>query len=149
MARLEGSGQVEGQALAAATVETLIQLLTVANHRAALIGYALGSRGTDNTQAPGTINLLRQTTAGTAGALTLNKTQDTLSETLLTTGRSVFTVEPTPGTILWTNSLHPQAAFAIKDAFGRELIIGGSGRLGIRALFADIQTIDTTLTFEE
>lgn len=149
MARLDGSGQVEGQAVAAATVETLIQLLTVANHRAALTGYGLGSRGTSNTEAPGTINILRQTSAGTAGVLTLNKTQDTISETLLTTGRSVFTVEPTPGSILYSNSLHPQASFDIKDAFGREFIIGGAGRMGIRASFVDVQTLDTYLLFEE
>lgn len=149
MARLEGSGQVEGQAVVGGAVETLIQLLSVANHRVALTGYGLGGHGTSNVQEPGTINLLRQTTGGTAGVLTLNRTQDTISEALLTTGRSVFTVEPTPGAILYTNSLHPQASFDIKDAFSRELIIGGAGRLAIRALFIDAQTLDTYLAFEE
>ena len=149
MARLEGAGRVSGQAVGAATIETIIQLLTVANHRVALLGYGMGGAGTSNTEQPGIIDILRQSTAGTASALTLVKLQDTLTETLLTTGQEIFTVEPTPGDILRTHTLHPQAAFDIRDAFSREIIIGTAGRLAIRALYAQAQTLDAYMDFEE
>ena len=42
-----------------------------------------------------------------------------------------------------------QAAFDIRDAFSREIIIGGLGRLAIRALFAQAQTLDAYMDFEE
>ena len=148
MARLEGSARPASEAVAAATVETLIQLLTVANHIAALLGYGVGSAGTSNTQAPGVVDILRQTTAGTGVALTLRKLQ-TQTETLLTTALDSFTAEPTAGDLLRTHTLHPQAAFDIRDAFSREITIGGAGRLALRANFADAQTLDAYMDFEE
>lgn len=149
MARLEGSGRVTGVAVAAATIETLIQLVAVANHRVALLGYGIGGEGTSNTETPGIIDILRQTTAGTSGALTLNKLQDTITETLLTTGLELFTVEPTAGAILRTHTVHPQAALDIRDAFSREIIIGGTGRLGMRANYQQAQNVDAYMDFEE
>ncbi len=149
MARLEGSARIASEAVSAATVETLIQLLTVANHRAALLGYGVGGSGTSNTQQPGIIDILRQTTLGTGSALTLRRLQDTIAEALLTTAVSQYTVEPTPGDLLRSHTLHPQAAFDIRDAFSREIIIGGAGRLAIRADFADAQTLEAYMDFEE
>ncbi len=149
MARLEGAGRVSGQAVAAATVETIIQLLTVANHRAALLGYGCGAAGISNTEQPGIIDILRQSDLGTASVLALVKLQDTITETLLMTATSIYTVEPTPADILRTHTLHPQAAFDIRDAFSREIVIGGAGRLAIRALYAQAQTLDAYMDFEE
>lgn len=149
MARLEGSARIASEAVSAATAETLIQLLTVANHRAALLGYGVGGSGTSNTQQPGIIDILRQTTLGTGSALTLRRLQDTIAEALLTTAVSQYTVEPTPGDLLRSHTLHPQAAFDIRDAFSREIIIGGAGRLAIRADFADAQTLEAYMDFEE
>ncbi len=149
MARLEGSGVVSANPVAAATVETIIQLLAVANHRVALLGYGMGGAGISNTEEPGIVDILRQSDAGTASALTLVKLQATLTETLLTTGQDTFTVEPASGDVLRTHTLHPQAAFDIRDAFSREIIIGTAGRLAIRALFAQAQTLDAYMDFEE
>jgi len=149
MARLEGSGRITAQAVAAATVETLIQLLSVANHRVALLGYGIGGEGTSNTEAPGVIDILRQSTAGTASALTLRKLQATISETLLTTAQYIFTAEPTPGDILRTHTVHPQAALDIRDAFSREIIMGGAERLAMRATYAQAQDLDAYMDFEE
>lgn len=149
MARLEGSARISGQAVAAATIETLIQLLSVANHRVAVLGYGLGGRGTSNTEEPGVVEIVRQTTAGTASALLARRLQDTLTETILTTAQEIFTAEPTPGDLLRIHTLHPQAAFDIRDAFSREIIIGGAGRVGFRVTFAQAQTLDAYIDFEE
>ncbi len=149
MARLEGSARIASEAVVAATVETLIQLLTVANHRAALIGYGCGGTGTSNTQAPGIVDILRQTTLGTGTVLAVRKLQDSLSESLLTTAVSQYTVEPTAGDLLRAHTLHPQADFDIRDAWSREIIMGGAGRLAIRADFVDAQTLEAYMDFEE
>jgi len=149
MARFQGSGRITETAVAAATVETLIQLLAAANHRVALLGYGVGGTGTSNTEEPGNIDILRQTTAGTASALTLVKLDDSVAETLLTTGQYLFTVEPAAGDVLRSHTLHPQAAMDIRDAFSREIIMGGADRIGIRATFADAQNLDAYLDFEE
>lgn len=149
MSRLEGSARVAGVAVAAGVVETLIQLLTVANHRAALLGYGIGGEGTSNTETPGVIDILRQSTLGTGSVLTPRKLQDTISETLLMTATNLYTAEPTPGDLLRTHTVHPQAALDIRDAFSREIILGGAGRLAIRANYAQAQTLDSYLDFEE
>jgi len=150
MARFDGAARITGEPVAAATAETLVQIVAVANHRVALTGYGVGSRGTSNTEAPGVIDLIRQTSAGTSSALTTRAKQATLSETLLTTALEDFTVEPTDGgDIPRTHTLHPQAAFDIRDAFSREIILGGSERFGIRADFADAQVLDAYMDFEE
>lgn len=149
MARFLGAGRITETAVAAATAETLIQLVAAANHRAALVGYGVGGTGTSNTEEPGNIDILRQADAGTSSALTLVKLDDSIAETLLTTGLQLFTVEPTPGDLLRSNTLHPQASMDIRDAFSREIIIGGSDRLGLRATFADAQALDAYMDFEE
>lgn len=149
MARFQGAGRVTETAVAAATAETLIQLVAVANHRVALLGYGVGGTGTSNTEEPGNIDIMRQTDAGTSSALTLVKNDDSIGETLLTTGLQLFTVEPTPGDLLRSHTLHPQAAMDIRDAFSREIIMGGGDRLGVRATFADAQDLDGYMDFEE
>lgn len=149
MARLEGSARTTGQAVAAATVETIIQLVAATNYRVAILGYGLGGRGTSNTEEPGVIELLRQTTAGTSAALTPRRLQDTITEALQTTARDTITVEPTAGDLLRVHTVHPQAALDIRDAFSREIIIGTAGRVGLRATYAQAQTLDAYMDFEE
>jgi hypothetical protein len=149
MARLLGSARSTGISLGAATVETCIQLVAATNHRVALVGYGIGGRGTSNTDTPGVIDILRQTTAGTASALTVYKLDDSIADSLVTTAQETFTAEPTAGDILRTHTVHPQAALDVRDAYSREIIIGGSDRLGLRATYAQAQTVDAYMDFEE
>lgn len=149
MARFQGAAAIAGNAVAAATVETLIQLLAAANHRVALLGYNLGGNGTSNTEGPGLIQIVRQTTAGTASALTLVKGDDSIAESLLTTGQELFTAEPTLGDILRPHTVHPQASISIMDSFSREYIMGGGDRIAMRANYPEAQTLDAGMDFEE
>jgi hypothetical protein len=148
MARFTGSASSVATAMVAATAKTLIQLVSVANHIVAVTGYGVSGHGVSNTQEPGLIELLTQTTAGTASALTPRK-KSKRAETLLTTAQEDFTVEPTTTEVLRVHTLHPQATLDVRDGFMQELEIGGAGRLGMRATFADTQSIDSYLDFEE
>ncbi len=144
-------GSLEGGAIvvAAATAETLLQLVAPTNIRVVLIGYGIGGTGTSNTETPGIVNVQRQTSAGTSSAQTPLQLQDTITEALQSTGRDLFTVEPTLGDLLRRHTVHPQAALDLRDSFSREIIIGTVGRLGISVTYAQAQTLEAYLDFEE
>ena len=55
----------------------------------------------------------------------------------------------TPGDILRTHTVHPQLGIDIRDQFGAEIIIDGGGRLGMRATYDDVQSLDGYLDCEE
>ena len=149
MARFTGSAANAAQTLVGATAKTLIQLVSAANHIVAVTGYGVGGRGVSNTQAPGLIELVRQSTAGTSVALATRKKQNSRTETLQTTALDTITVEPTTGDILRTHTLHPQTDLEIRDGFGNEEELGGATRLGMRATFDDAQSLAAYLDFEE
>ena len=149
MARFPGSAVIVGEALAAATQETVIQLIGATNHRVVITGYGSGTRGTSNTDTPGQVDIQRQTTAGTSSALTLVKVDDSIAESLVTTALQDFTAEPTSTDLLRRHNVHPQAGIDIRDAYSRELILGGGDRLGMRLTYAQAQTADCYIDFEE
>jgi hypothetical protein len=149
MARFTGSATAVGTVLVGATAKSLVQLVTVANHIIAITGYGIGGRGTSNTQQPGLIELVRQSDAGTSAALATRKKQVSRTETLQTTARNLITVEPTTGDTVRSHTVHPQTDLEIRDGFGNEVEVEGGSRLGMRAEFADAQTIDAYMDFEE
>ena len=114
-----------------------------------MTGYGLGGRGISNTQAPGLVEFLRQTTAGTASALTARKKQPSRTETLQATAQEDFTVEPTSTDVVRNHTVHPQTDLEIRDGFGNEMEVEGGGRLGLRGTWADAQTVDAYIDFEE
>jgi hypothetical protein len=149
MARFTGSATAVASVMVAATPKTLVQLVTPADHIVAVTGYGIGGRGVSNTQAPGLIELVRQSDAGTSSALVPTKKQVSRAETLQTTARNLITVEPTTGDTVRSHTLHPQTDLEIRDGFGNEVEVEGGSRLGMRATFADAQTIDAYMDFEE
>lgn len=149
MARNLGSLEGGAVAVAAAVRETLLQLVAPTNIRVVLIGYGIGGTGTSNTETPGVVNVQRQTSAGTSAAQTPLPLQDTITETLQSTGRDLFTVEPTLGDLLRRHTIHPQAALDLRDAFQREIILGSAGRLGMSVDYAQAQTLEAYMDFEE
>jgi len=149
MARFTGSAASQATAMVGATAKTIIQLVAPSNHILAVTGYGIGGRGTSNTQAPGLVELIRQTTAGTASALTPRKKQPSRTETLQATAQEDFTVEPTSTDIVRNHTVHPQTDLEIRDGFGNEVEVEGGGRLGFRGEWADAQTVDNYLDFEE
>ena len=132
MAAFQGMATIAEQALATATQETVLQLVAAANHRVKLLKWGVFFDGTSVSAEPVQVTLERQSTAGTSSANTPVKVDDSLAETLQTTARDVFTVEPTSGDVLGVFEVHPQSGYAELLPLGQEIIIGGGDRLGIR-----------------
>lgn len=133
MAGLIGIAQVAEEGLAAATAETIIQLVAPANHRLKILEWGIFFDGTSSTAEPVQVELLRQSTAGTASALTIVKWDDSYDETLQATAQQDFTAEPTAGDILEIKEIHPQTGYEKIYPLGQEMIVKGGGRIGLRA----------------
>ena len=144
-----GVAIITEEALAAATVETLIQLVAGANHSIKILGWGVFFDGISATAEPVQVELLRQTTAGTSSALTLVKLNDSNGDTLDTTALQDFTAEPTASDILDMVEVHPQAGYEIKYPLGQEPICGAGDRIGIRATAPAIVNARAKIFFEE
>jgi len=149
MAAFIGSAQITEEALAAATAETLIQLVAVANHRVKVLRWGVSFDGVSVTAEPVQIRLLRQTTAGTGAALTPVKMDDSIADTLLTTAQQDFTAEPTAGDVLESYEVHPQQGVVMMYPLGQEPIIGGGDRMGIEVTAPAVVNARAFFVFEE
>jgi hypothetical protein len=126
---LESGGEIP---LSAATAKTVLQIVAASNHRVALKGFSISFDGVSSSNEPVQIEVLRQTSAGTASAASLNADEGTPAETIQTTGRTNCTAEPTAGAVLRRYECHPQAGYERSYAQDEEILIPGGGRLGIR-----------------
>ncbi len=136
------------QALAAATAETVIQLVAPANHLLKLKGWSISFDGVVVTAEPIIVELYRQTSAGTSSALTPLKVNDSLAETLQATARDKFTAEPTLGDLMDVFEVHPQQGWKEVDADYLYMIAGGA-RLGIRATAPAAVNCKSWMKYEE
>lgn len=133
MARLRTVVTTEGDiALAAATPKTVLQIVAPANQRIAVRGFSVNFDGTASTAEPVTVEVLRQTTAGTMTAATPAKEGDPGSETIQMTAQKDATAEPTAGEILRRYTIHPQSSGEWRLGYDEEIHVGGGTRLGIR-----------------
>lgn len=122
------------EAIAAATVETLLQVRGAASSKRRLIEWGLGMDATDSGTA--LIDLLRQSTTGT-GVSTPAIPWDEDDGTVDVTGFNSFSAEPTPGVVLASYEC-PQNGGQIgwQYPFGTEPILGKvtTSRLALRVL---------------
>jgi hypothetical protein len=130
-------------ALAAATAETLIQLVAPATVRARIIEFGVMFDGVTSTAEPVDIRLVRQTTAGTASAGTLVPL-DAGAPTSLLTSQITFTAEPTNTNVLGAWMIHPQGGMLVIkwDLWAEAPVMNVSTRLGLEATAA--ATVNTT-----
>jgi len=149
MARLLGSATAKATAMVGGVAKTIIQMVAPANQIVAITGYGIGGRGVSNTQQPGLVELVVQTTAGTATPLTPRHKKTSQPEAIQTTAQSVFTIEPTTTDDVRAHTVHPQTDLEIRDGFGAEVEIGGGDRVAMRGTWADAQTVDAYIDFEE
>jgi hypothetical protein len=117
-------------------LKTLIQVVAAANHRLLIDEISISFDGVVQTDEPILVEVLRQTTAGTMTALTCRKNNDADDETLQVTAQHTATAEPTAGDLLKSWLVHPQTGRPWQAPFGREIVVKGSGRLGIRVTAA-------------
>lgn len=149
MAAFLGQGTTAEVALTAATARTVIQLVAASNHRVKLLSYGVYFDGTSSSAEPVQVRLLRQTTAGTMTSLTLTKRDDSIGETLQTTGQHSATAEPTAGDVLEVKEVHPQSGYEKVFPFGQEIIIGGGDRAGIECTAPAGVNVRAEMIFEE
>lgn len=149
MAAFQGQAVSPSEALAAATAETVLQLVAATNHRIKLLGFSVAFDGASTTAVPVLVELVRQSTAGTSSACTPTKRDDSIADTLLTTARQQCTVEPTTGDIMEEWLVHPQQGIVIMYPLGMEPICGGGDRIGIRATAPAVVNCRVAMIFEE
>ena len=110
--------------------KTILNVIASANIAVKVLGWSVAFDGTSVTSAPVTVELARQTTAGTMSSTTGSKLS-TCTETVQTTGAYNATVEPTKSNILDTFNIHPQAGVDVKYPEGEQPAIPAGGYIGI------------------
>ena len=148
MAGIYGVVQTSEIALAAATAKTVIQLVAPANHRVKVLGWGIFFDGVNTAGEPVQVRVLRQTTAGTMSALTPVQVIP-VSETIQSTAQHTATAEPTAGDVIDMIECHPQQGYEVKFPMGQEIVIAGSGRLGIECTAPAIVNCRAKFFFEE
>lgn len=131
MADLQFSARVPEVALSSDVTGTVIQLIAPANQRVKVLRWGLFFDGTQPRNEPVSVRVLRQTSSGTASFFTPVKLDGSISETIQTTARRTFTLEPTDGDILESYNIHPQQGIFVPYVLGQEIILSGGSRLGI------------------
>ncbi len=131
MAGLHIKGTTAAIALAAATAETIIQIVSPANQRVKLKRWGVYFDGASATAVPVLVKLHVQTSAGTMSALTPAKWNSDDAETIQTTMQHTATAEPTTGAALEEKLVHPQQGYEIIYPLGDELVLPGGTKLGI------------------
>lgn len=140
--------QSEGEALTASTTKTCVQYVAPSTTTARVRAWGISFDGVTAANVPGSIELLRQTTAGTASALTL---VDWGPNALTAQGsaQKTFTVEPTAGNILHSLKLTPNGG-TYETYYGDDgPEVPTSGRIGVRANFASNVNCTVWMLVEE
>ncbi len=149
MADLQGIVNTAEIALVSATLKTVIQLTTPANHRIKILGWGVYFDGTTSAAEPVVVSLVRQTSTGTMTPVTPVKRDPSVSETILTTAAINASVEPTTTDIIESKEVHPQSGYEKIYPFSQEIIIGGSGRVGIICTAPNTVNVIGYVMFEE
>ena len=130
--------------------KTLLQIAAAANHRVLVVELSVSFDGTDSAGAPILVEILRQTDAGTMSSLTPVKVDADGDETLQTTAQENATAEPTAGDVIMREQVHPQGGgWTWQAPFGRELVLTGGERLGVRVTAAAAVNAVARVVFEE
>lgn len=123
-------------ALTAATTKTLLQVVAGSTKRLKLVEFGVSFDGVTASAVPVDVDLLRQTSAGTASAATVVKL-DEAEPAAIFTAQATVTAEPTAGDVLASWQVTPNGGvLVVQYAEGREPVVAASGRLAIRALAA-------------
>lgn len=128
------AGTTEGsEALAAATEETLVQVVSATTVKPRIVAWGVSFDGTTSDDTPVRVRLARQTTAGTrsTGA---EVAFDLDAPTAATSCFHSFTAAPTLGDVLEDVYVHPQGGIYIKEYIpGREPVLDNltTSRIGI------------------
>jgi len=116
---------------------TLLQVLAGTNREIRITEVGISFQGVDNLGMPILVELLRQTTAGTATPRTIAKVDESDSNAIDASGQTVFTVEPTASDVLRTWLIHPQRGIVYVVPEPARFTVAGGARLGLRVVSPD------------
>jgi len=143
---------VTGEAIAASTVETVLQVVAGATKPVRLSRWGISFNGVDVTDQPVRVELLRLTSAGTSSAYTPKKL-DPNSEASIAQGRTAHTAEPTADDVLEVHYVSPAGGNLVEVYSAgypdERPMVAPNGRLGIRVLAVDAVNVNCFLIFEE
>lgn len=143
------SVQVTGESVAAATVETLCQIVASSSKKLQLVRWGVSFNGADPTKTPVQVELLRLTGDGSSSAY-VPKKLDPTAEAALATGRTAHTAEPPADDILETYYVSPAGGGVFPVyAPDERIVVGLSGRVGIRVLANDAVNANAYMIFDE
>jgi hypothetical protein len=126
---------------------TLFQIRPPNNQRVKLWGIDLGLQGSTPATAPVPFDILLQTTAGTATALTGQTRDRGTDESIQADMWKDFSAEPTASTILIEFSVHQQGLFPWRPPF--PVIVKGGERVGFRYKSGTFVTVSFTVHLSE
>jgi hypothetical protein len=108
------TARIAETALSASTTRTLIQVIPASDRPVKLLELGCSFDGVDGTKEPVLVELVRESTGGTASALTLVKDQEQSSQAIVATARSGFSsTEPTTGDVLRSWEVTPAGGLLV------------------------------------
>jgi hypothetical protein len=133
MAGLIAEVKTASISLAAATKKTVLQITAPSTNRLRLRGWSVYFNGTAAAAVPVTVELIRQSDAGTSGdSVTPQKKDDSISDSVqFTVLEDIDGTQPTEDGTLKRVFVHPQFGYEFNAPFGHEDIIGQGDRIGI------------------
>lgn len=123
----------QGQDISTGTsTKTILQVVAPANQALRLTEIGVSFQGTNNTNEPINVELVRQTTAGTMSAVTPTKLDDDVAMSVQATAQKTATVEPTTTDVVKSWAVHPQTGLVYNFNDMAPVIVKGGGRMAIR-----------------
>lgn len=116
----------------AASSITLVQVLTGANNQALLTEFGISFNGIDSVAEPIEVQLVVQTSAGTASVLSPVLVERPNSGSIQTSAQDTFTAEPTTTDILHRVFVHPQSGYVYTVPDPQAFKLPGGLRLAVR-----------------
>ena len=149
-AHLYTASNVTDQSPTGAANKTIIQLVTGATRKIWVKEIGISFRSVTATDVPVLVFLARQSTAGTASALSIQPANEGIPAAI-STAQDTFTVEPTTGVICggpW--EVTPIGGlFVVQWQLGDEPDMAVSSRLALIAVAAATQTCRAYIKFNE
>lgn len=151
MAGLIFTAEVTAYAVSTSGAKTALAITAPTNQRVKILGWSFDFDGVTGTFVPVTVELVEFTAggAGTATSGTGSKTDQSLPETVQTTVKNTYTVEPSTANPLITRKINPTTGYGEAFPYGQEIICPGGKMIGIRMLSANAVNAYVTLRCEE
>jgi hypothetical protein len=141
--------RVSAVSLSAATVKTLLQFVPASNTPLKVVEIGISFNGVTASEVPVTVDLLRQTTAGTSSSLTLVGDQEDQSKSAVCTALQTFSAEPTAGNILRTFYISPNGGLFVVQFPEEREPRALANRIAIRANAPSAETVTAYMVVDE